>query len=238
MIIAVCDDESYIHREIRKLIADYVAPDDMFDWEPLSFNDGTELIEYIKKGKTIDLLFLDVEMERSNGIDVANQLRRMTENMIIIFVSSHKNYVFDAFQCEALHFLVKPVKKQDFNDVFNRAIHRNNQRNCLLPLKFQNERACVNVQDVLYVESLRKHLLIHTKTEDFDIIGNLKDIYAFLKPHGFVKIHHGYVVNMAHIKRFAGDCVHLINGEQVQMSMRKRSEALATYDAFLQKWKW
>ena len=45
MIIAVCDDESYIHREIRKLIADYVAPDDMFDWEPLSFNDGTELIE-------------------------------------------------------------------------------------------------------------------------------------------------------------------------------------------------
>ena len=94
------------------------------------------------------------------------------------------------------------------------------------------------MQDVLYVESLRKHLLIHTKTEDFDIIGNLKDIYAFLKPHGFVKIHHGYVVNMAHIKRFAGDCVHLINGEQVQMSMRKRSEALATYDAFLQKWKW
>ena len=106
MIIAVCDDESYIHREIRKLIADYVAPDDMFDWEPLSFNDGTELIEYIRKGKTIDLLFLDVEMERSNGIDVANQLRRMTENMIIIFVSSIRIMSLMLFSAKPCTFLL------------------------------------------------------------------------------------------------------------------------------------
>ena len=159
-------------------------------------------------------------------------------DIIIIFVSSHRECVFDTFRCEALHFIVKPIDKDDFNEAFRRAVHKYNSANCFLPLKWQHERANVSIQDILYVESYRGHLIIHTVKEPFEVVGNLKDIFTFLEPHGFMRIHHGYIVNMQHIRRFNSDSILLVNGENVQMSIRKRNEALSTYDSFLQKWKW
>ncbi len=239
MKTAVIDDDIFIYNQVKELIASFfVSEERMQANEPLYFADGIEFLEYMEKGEKADIIFLDIEMAQSNGIDIAKRCREIMPDIIIIFVSSHRECVFDTFRCEALHFIVKPIDKDDFNEAFRRAVHKYNSANCFLPLKWQHERANVSIQDILYVESYRGHLIIHTLKEPFEVVGNLKDIFTFLEPHGFMRIHHGYIVNMQHIRRFNSDSILLVNGENVQMSIRKRNEALITYDSFLQKWKW
>lgn len=239
MKTAVCDDDIFIHSQIKNMIAAFFSGEERTRAnEPLYFSDGTKALEYLKRGGEIDILFLDIEMAYSNGIDTAKQLREISPDIIVIFVSSHREYVFEAFRCEALHFIVKPVEQDEFDDVFARAVHKYKAAHSFLPLKWQRERANVSVQDILYIECYRGHLIIHTTGRQYDVVGKLKDVFAFLEPHGFMQIHHGYIVNMQHIRRFNSDSIVLVNGETVYMSVRKRNDALIAYDKFLQKWKW
>lgn len=239
MRIAVCDDDRAVFEQIRGWTGAYYTEYSLLaQARYLYFSDGLRLLQYVEKESVPDLVFLDIEMMFSNGMDVARQLRERFADVIIIFVSSHREYVFDAFRCEALHFLVKPIDRTDFDDCFARAMHKYTVTHSTLPLKWKFERANIAVKDVLYVEAYRGHLIVHTVQGTEDVIGKLKDMFAFLQPHGFLRIHHGYIVNMQHIRRFNSDSVTLCNGEDVQMSVRKRNDALQVYDRFLQKRKW
>ena len=83
------------------------------------FFKGEDLVERYSSGKDFDIVFLDIEMDKMNGIDTATEMRKYAPEAIIIFVSSHKNYVFDAFRCEAFHFLVKPIANTRTNTSTN-----------------------------------------------------------------------------------------------------------------------
>lgn len=239
MKIAVCDDNNTTYIHIKEYLSEFfLNVEELSLNELLYFSDGLQLLEYSERSDIPDIIFLDIEMMHSNGIDVAKKLRSFEKETIIIFVSAHKEYVFDAFRCEALHFLVKPIDSVDFEDCFNRAVHKYTTMHSTLPLKWKFERANIAVSDVLYVESYRGHIIVHTTEGTEDVVGKLKDFFAFLQPHGFMRIHHGYIVNMQHIRRFGSDSVLLSNGESVMMSVRKRSDALKIYDNFLQKRKW
>ena len=177
-------------------------------------------------------------MGKINGIDAAAEIRKYSPETIIIFVSSHRNYVFDAFKCEALHYIVKPIKQAEFQDVFNRALHKYRVLNNCFPIKWNHTRSNIRISDIMYVEGFKRRLLVHTENETFNHIGKISDAYEQLKAHGFVLIHQGYVVNMHYIQTFSSDEVVLLNGEKVMVSVRKRAEALQIYDKYIQKWKW
>lgn len=234
MKICVCDDNPAVCEEIRKLICDYTDTAAAVD----TFSTGDELIARYSAGNFYDIIFLDIEMSGINGIDAASEIRKYSENAIIIFVSSHKIYVFDAFRCEALHFIVKPINVCEFEDVFRRAINKYRSTQIFLPLKWQNSRMNVKISDITFVESVHRHLRVHTEKQVFEAVGKLSDAYAELKDLGFVQVHQGYLVNMHYIQRFNSNDISLSDGTQIMVSRGKRPEALREYDRFLQKWKW
>lgn len=236
MKICICDDDLHIHEEIKQFIGEFFAETDMP--EILCCNSGEELLSLYSESKEYDIIFLDIEMAEINGIETAQEIRKFSPDAIIIFVSSHKNYVFDAFRCEALHFLVKPIDKAEFEDVFNRAMNKYRSTRNFLPLQWQNTRMNIRTSDILYVEGYRRHLKIHTANESFEASGNITAAYEKLREHGFLLIHQGYIVNMQYIKRFNATDVVLENGAEVMMSARRRADALLVYNSFVRKWKW
>ena len=236
MKICICDDDKIIHQEIK----DYLAPF-FTEANAPSITDcfsGEELVSHGSTPNFFDIIFLDIEMGKINGIDAAAEIRKYSPETIIIFVSSHRNYVFDAFKCEALHYIVKPIKQAEFQDVFNRALHKYRVLNNCFPIKWNHTRSNIRISDIMYVEGFKRRLLVHTENETFNHIGKISDAYEQLKAHGFVLIHQGYVVNMHYIQTFLSDEVVLLNGEKVMVSVRKRAEALQIYDKYIQKWKW
>lgn len=236
MRICICDDDLHMHDEIKQLIGEFFSQTDIPEFS--CFSSGEELLKNYSQGNEFDIVFLDVEMSEINGIETAEEIRKKAPEAIIIFVSSHKNYVFDAFRCEALHFLVKPINSSEFENVFSRAVNKYKSRNNFLPLQWQNTRMNIKISDIYYVEGYRRHLKIHTADESFETQGNISSAYEKLREHGFILVHQGYLVNMQFIKRFKATDVVLENGAEVMMSARRRADALIVYNNFVRKWKW
>ncbi len=183
-------------------------------------------------------MFIDIEMGGINGVEAAEIIREFAPETIIIFVSSHSSYIFDAFRIEALHFLVKPIKEKEFSEVFTRAMKKYTATNASVILKWESVRNKISINKISYVEGYRRHLTVHTASGVYEAVGKISEIYEILKPHGFVRVHQGFIVNMNYIKSFNANEVELTDGSKVAVSVRKKQEALKAYDIFIRKWGW
>lgn len=236
MKICICDDDRFTVREIRGLLEPFNLEDDSFSIS--DFSDGEALIDYYRNGGRFDIVFMDIELRGTNGIEAAELIKSLAPETIIIFVSSHSRYIFDAFRLEALHFLVKPIKSEEFSEVFNRAMKKYTTINASVVLKWESVRNKIAINTISYVEGYRRHLCVHTANGTFESVGKISEIYEILKPHGFVRVHQGFIVNMNYIKNFNINEVELTDGSKVAVSVRKKQEALKTYDIFIRKWGW
>ncbi len=177
-------------------------------------------------------------MPDKNGLDTARELREKYPDIIIIFVSSHKEYVFDAFRCEAFHFIVKPIRDSEFTDVFGRALNKYKMLNSTYTVTWRNSRSVLRINDITYIEGYCRRLKVHTATEEYEQIGKVSTAYKALAGHGFLMIHQSFIVNMQHISHFGKEFVTLIDDTKVPIASRKRPEALKQFDLFLKKRKW
>jgi len=119
MRIAICDDE----KEIRNSIERYVCLI-YKDVDIILFDNGKSVLDYPEQ---IDILFLDIQMKEMDGMETARELRKAGNNVIIIFVTAVEEYVFQAFDVGAFHYLLKPIEQVKFFDVLKNAI--NEERN-------------------------------------------------------------------------------------------------------------
>lgn len=236
MKICICDDDKVFHDEIKKYLLPFFSDSNL----PIIADcySGEELVSQSTSSDHFDIVFLDIEMGDINGIEAAEEIRKFAPDTIVIFVSAHRNYVFDAFKCEALHYILKPIMQSDFDDVFNRALNKYRLNNQCFPIKWNFTRSNPKISDIMYMESYKRRLLIHTTQKTYDHMGKLTDAYEQLKSHGFIMVHQSYIVNMHYIKSFSKEEIILSDGQAVMVSVRKRAEALEMFDKYIQKWKW
>lgn len=236
MKLCICDDDNGIHQEIKNNLLHFFTEAEMP--QITDFFQGEELITHYSSGRDFDIIFLDIEMGKMNGIDTATEVRKYAPEAIIIFVSSHKNYVFDAFRCEAFHFLVKPIKQEEFEDVFNRALHKHRVMNEKYHVCWKNQRDTLLIGDITYIEGYKRRIKVHVTGAEYEHTGKVSDAYEKLKIHGFVRVHQGYVINMRHIKTFGSNEIILRDNTVIPISEKRRKEALMIFDKYIQKWKW
>lgn len=108
--ICICDDDRLIHETLKThcyKIHDntQLEIDNLFSAE--------ELIHIYEQQVRFDIIFLDIEMAAVTGIEAAEKIKKISPDVIIIFISCHPKYVFDTFKVEPLHFLVKPFSEQN-----------------------------------------------------------------------------------------------------------------------------
>ena len=118
MKIAVCDDDKKVREQMSSMIKRQ-AP----DFDICQYTTGENMIS---AGIDHDIYFLDIEMGDISGIELAKKIRSEQENSgkrsIIIFVTAFREYMEDAFDVNAFHYLVKPIKEKKFPEVFQRAV--------------------------------------------------------------------------------------------------------------------
>lgn len=233
--ICICDDDKNIHSILTSYLQDFTTENSKF--EIIDYFCAEELLDNYANNP-FDIIFLDIEMGHKNGIEAAETIRQTYTKTIIVFISSFPHYVFDSFRVEALHFLVKPISKMDFENVFNRALFKYKSINSTISLKWQNERYVIKVDTIKYIEGYKRHITVYTQYGAYEAIGKIPDILNELSPHGFIRTHQGFIVNMDYIKRFDTTDVVLFDGTKVMISVRKRAEALQAFDKYLKNRKW
>lgn len=234
--ICICDDDRKIHDVLKNEISEYGSG--LSELEITSFFSAEDLIENYKENISFDIIFLDIEMSGLNGIEAAKEIRKFDLKAIIIFISSHPNYVFESFEVEALHFIVKPISETEFKNVLSRAISKYTSMNSTLSLKWQNEIYNIKIASIIYIEAYKRHVTVYTENEKFEAVGKLSDMFKILEPHGFIRTHQGFLVNMDFIKRFDVSDVVLFNNQKVMLSVRKRSESMQKFNDYLIRKKW
>ena len=192
--------------------------------------------EVLRSDKYYDITFLDIQREGMNGIDTARALRQKAEDMVLIFITGVKEYVFDAFDVAAFHYLIKPIEENKFWEVCNRAVlevsKKKQQPSGQIFIKTRSQSITLEQSDVLYIESRAKKVEIHTKTNIVEAYAAISELEKQLVG-SFYRCHRGYLVNMAFIAGYENDSITLNNGETIILSKDKYSEFVKVYMRYL-----
>ncbi len=227
MRIAIVDDEKIICEQIKDFIQKEHG-----DCQIDSYFSGQTFLE---AGKRFDLVFLDIQMEGMDGMDTARALRKTQPEAVLIFVTGSKEYVFEAFDVSAFHYLLKPLEETKFKEVLARALlesqrHRAGRQERLF---IRTKNLTIDQKDILYIESRGKKVDIHTLKETFSIYGAMNELETQLSK-SFYRCHRGYLVNMAYITEYGADSITLTGGARVYLTKKKHGEFVKAYMWYLQ----
>lgn len=220
MRFAICDDEA-VHREHLTSAISAALPDALC----LSYASGEALVADIGAGQDFDAVFLDMEMPGMDGIAAGNAIRAIDERLIIVFVTSHTQYAVASFQCEPLDYLVKPVETERLCTLLEKIRHRIHKKRTTLTFEEGGEYVRLYCDEIVYCESVRNGVLIHTKTETYKPRMTLSEVEAQLEPGLFGRAHRSFLVNYSCVRSFCGAEMRLTDGHTTLPIGRKYAQA-------------
>ena len=196
MRIAVCDDEELFRIEFKSVL-DKVLINAEYDID--TFSGGSSLYEAFLKNP-FDLVFLDIEMPGIDGITLAKRLRAVSENVQIVFLTSHIEYALEGYEVNALRYLVKPVDMNKLSEVL-KYIQEKKYNSRQIMIKQEGEDIVIDISDIIYMESMDKNVRIVTSKSEYITRYNISDYEEELKNSGFLRIHRGYLISLSKVKK-------------------------------------
>ena len=115
--IAICDDENIITSQIDNIILD-ICNRESIPFDTDVFYSGQGLEREISKGTKYDLIYLDIQMASGDGITTAKNIRKMDENVLLIYVSGYDKYMMELFRLDVFAFIKKPIEDKHFENIF------------------------------------------------------------------------------------------------------------------------
>ena len=214
MRIAICDDEEIYRVELKTILDKLLAN---IDYDIDTFEDGSILCEAFSK-EPYDLVFLDIEMPAVDGITLAKKIRSKSENVFIVFLTSHIEYALEGYEVNALRYLTKPVDTDKLREVLKYVLDKQGSNSHQIIIKEDGEDILIDINDVIYMESMNQNVRIVTSRGEHIIRYNIGDFEEELKNDGFFRIHRGYIVSLSKISRFAGKNVILEDNTSLPVS--------------------
>ena len=196
MRIAVCDDEELFRIEFKSVL-DKVLINAEYDID--TFSGGSSLYEAFLKNP-FDLVFLDIEMPGIDGITLAKRLRAVSENVQIVFLTSHIEYALEGYEVNALRYLVKPVDMNKLSEVLKYIQDKKNNSRQIM-IKQEGEDIVIDISDIIYMESMDKNIRIVTSKSEYITRYNISDYEEELKNSSFLRIHRGYLISLSKVKK-------------------------------------
>lgn len=224
--IAVCEDEQYMIDDLSEKVK-FCLENRHISYEFCSFINGELLLESHKK---FDLIFLDIQMEGTCGMDVAKILRGRQYDGLIIFTTALKDMVFKSFEVEAFDFLVKPLETGAFSRTLDRAIERininkekskSNDQNLIVHKN--NEKIIIPYQDIIYCEAINRKVYVHTKMKVIDYYNKLEELEKTLGKE-FYRCHRSYLINLKYVRGSRNGTAQMDNEDKVPISRLREQE--------------
>jgi len=231
MRIAICDDEAYMRERVMSvLLADTAVIPDMSLFE---FASGNELIASYNNEQSFDLVMLDVEMPGLNGLQTGEQVRKIDKDVAIVFLTSHKQYVFKSLRIGIYDYLIKPPKANEIHDLLERVYADYIELHHIVNFKWQGQPYALRVNEIVCIEGYSRHVLFHTKNGKYECVGKLDEYEEKLAPYGFLRCHQGFLINMRYIESIEKQTFKTTVGTVVNMSARRRQDCLQAFNNYV-----
>lgn len=226
MVVAICEDEGYILEELRRKVEKYMSGKSM----PSRIKTFTSGEELLKAKEKFDIILLDLILPGIHGLEVARQIAYISR---IIFITSYKEYAVEAFDVNAVHYLVKPVTEERLFLALDRAVKQTEQMDSqALTLIKSGKTQVIYIRDILYCEVFNHQVRIHTVHGTHEYSGTL-DMLETKLDERFFRCHRSFVVNMGYVDGQEKGVAILTNGERIFISRRKQTDFMQRLLSFL-----
>ncbi len=207
MRIAVCDDNTVMLSKLKEIIcADFSVYPDEFDI--LTYSSGALLLNAHKQ-EAFQIIFLDIDMPKVSGFDVAKTLRDDFSNCFIIFITSHSELVYESMDFQPFHFIQKNCEisiEESMSRIVKKLMKHMKQYEKVILEDKESGRHAVYIHDIMYIESEKHYLNYYIAGINTPIRerGSIKECEERYERYDFVKIHKRYLINLRYLVDFDG----------------------------------
>lgn len=220
MTFAICEDEPYFSEGLNEMVGRYLGRKKLAASVTI-FNNGEDLL---KSPQIFHVILMDIKLPGQNGMEIAGKLRENGVNSPIIFITSFRDYVFQAFEVDAIHYLLKPIAASGLYPALDKAIKQAegiSRKTLLIPRG--GGAQIIYIKDILYCEVFNHLIVIHTLAETYKYTGTLDSLLKRLD-HRFFRCHRSYIVNLSFVNDKEPGAAIMSGGDRVLVSRRKQQE--------------
>jgi DNA-binding LytR/AlgR family response regulator len=221
--IVICEDVKQ-QQELLKESLEKILSDLSCEYELYIFNSGEALFDNYPEN--IDIFFLDIQMDKLNGMDVAKKIRETDNQRVeIIFTTSLIEYVQEGYEVRAYRYLLKPIKFEDLKKHTTSCIEElSKNRNNYIVVNGKNDIYKINIFDITYIEIQMKEMMIHTINENYNVKLGMNKIEKELREYHFFRCHRSFLINLNYVNKIKQYIAILENKEEIPISRYKFKE--------------
>ena len=237
LTLALCDDDPAF-RAVLRCTAEKALAENGLTAEVFEAGAGSELAVVLDH-RSFDLILLDIDMPGMDGIRFGEELRARGCRSDIIYVSNMDEKVYEIFRVHPWSFVRKSRFSQELPSVLGEyARGRSNRMGQLLLTGESGQTVSLDPASLIYAEAVGKvqRLVLSGAAEPILIRASLRELEEQLLPHGFIRIHKGFLVNYRYIKKITSRSVLLDTGDDLPVGRDRLNAARERYLS-LMKWK-
>lgn len=221
--IAICDDENLFTEELKKLLSGYMMEKGIV-FEIDTYNSGEALVELGIEVVRYTIVFLDINMDKVDGIKTAEMIRKVSREVFIVFVTAYVDYSLEGYRLDVVRYLLKGSTnfQNKVNECMDAILDKMNYSVIKKEFNFKEGRKEISLERLLYIESNMHILEFHVMEDDmkvYTMYETLNVLDDMLSENGFIRTHQSYLVNVKHIKNVVRYKVILTN--RVELSIPK-----------------
>lgn len=218
--ILICDDDPTFTQSMFKRILSLPA----YSSKSMKLSCLTDIAEM--SANTIaqyDILFLDIDLGKESGIDLARKMRKMNPEAVLIFVTNFSEYAPEGYEVDAFRYLAKSELEKKLPTYFEDALAMCRTRQRKVEILCEGESVPIPVQSLAWIESQGREQYLHLVGgchEQLITRLTMTQLEDLLVPHGFLRIHKSYLVNMAYLQSFQSTSAVLTIGQTLPVGAR------------------
>ena len=217
MRICLVDDES-TQLDYLKVIIEKWANKNNTDVKLDFYHSAEEMLFESNQSYPFDMIVLDIQMGKMNGIELAKKIREIDRNIVIAFISGIADYVYEGYEVQAIRYILKPVKDDEVYKLLDYVLKHITKEKNYLVISISGENIKVNYDDILYFESMGHYIIVHLEKEEFEYKYNISDLCHDLAESEFIRTHRSYVVNIKYLEKITKKECLLTNNITVPLS--------------------
>ena len=237
--IALCDDNLQFLTYFEEMIKNELPtafPTVTDNAKITLFSSGEELLSYMEDS-VVDVFFLDIDMPKMSGFDLAKVLANRTAKPLIIFTSGYDNFVYSCFDFSPFAFIRKSCLEQELPRVLERIA--NSASDALRQVTLctrASEYISLRIKDILYFESKQNYYTVRcTDGTEHECRGTLSQAEDFVSEYDFYRIHSAFLVNMEYVDRVVDHYFISMKGFEVPVAQKRMAEFRKKYAEYVRR---
>ncbi|WP_373828996.1 LytR/AlgR family response regulator transcription factor [Bacteroides heparinolyticus] len=223
--IAICDDEKPFQEKMRKIIALYMEQKGV-DFSIVTFDDGRDLLKYCAESDLNTIVFLDINMDVVDGIEIGTKIRELSSSIYIVFVTAYIKYSLEGYKVKAIRYIIKGDKNfgQSLAECVDAILEDMDYGIKKLEFDFREGKKELSIDNIVYIESNLHNIIFRVskcKSKNYTMKATLNEIENRLNEFGFLRIHQSFLINIAHLKMVRTYVAEMDDGTELPIPRTK-----------------